>query len=173
MIPDHATTLPSFEKSYNQLDSCGEDSHILANAGVHFVDHSIQETILVSMTITILLILWILFYTTINLLLLCSSATWWTIFYPESTSPFPILLWTALMVLISKKNLRWLFKRLSELTSVMLLCCFNLKYDDLVRRLKQSSKIQSVWAKQFVITIWSLWNVFFWGIQENGLSGTQ
>ena len=41
----------------------------------------------------------------------------------------------------------------------MLPCCFNVKYDDLVRRLKQSSKILPVWANiyfQFVITIWSL-----------------
>ena len=57
MRPVQSTILPSFEKSYNQLDSVGEDSHILANAGIHFNDHRIQEMILVSMTITSLLIL--------------------------------------------------------------------------------------------------------------------
>ena len=73
------------------------------------------------MTITSLLILWTLFYTTINFLLLCSSATWWTIFYPESTLLFLNLLWTTLMVLTIKKTYDDYF---SVYPSSHLKCCY-------------------------------------------------
>ena len=85
------------------------------------------------------------------------------IFYPESTLLFSNLLWTTLMVLIIKKTcddyVVWASFHPHFWNVAMLF-----QYDDLVRRLKQSLKIQSVWANiyfQFVITIWSLEVCFF------------
>ena len=128
------------------------------------------------MAISLLLILWILFtllLTFYDCVLLLPDEL---IFYPESTLLFPNLLWTALMVLIIKKTyddyLFWASIQAHIWNVAMLFQC-----DDLVRRSKQSSKIQSVWANiyfQFVITIWSLEVCFseaFWRMVCRELSG--